>query len=278
MDVRFVETLLAAVEEGSLAGAARRLGITAAAVSQRVAALEAELSVPLLVRAGRQMAPTPDCEALLTDLRQMVALHAGLAAKLNAEQLRGTLRLGAVSTALSDFGPQLVSALEVHAPEVALSLIPAPSDEIYGKFVDGHLDAALIVAPPFALPKTMTFERLARQPVGLLRPRDAQKSLPYVLYKRTAWGGALCWQALQAHDPAPRILCEMDAVEIIAQMVADGLGQAVLPKWAGLARYQEELDFVPLGAAYRDVGLLTWRRDARRPVIALMRDILRQKP
>jgi DNA-binding transcriptional LysR family regulator len=277
MDLRFVETLLAAVEEGSLAGAARRLGITAAAVSQRVAALEAELAVPLLVRAGRQMAPTPDCDMLLADLRHMVALHAGLAAKLNSAELRGSLRLGAVSTALSDFGPKIVRSLEAQAPEVALSLIPAASDEIYRDFSEGNLDAALIVAPPFELPKTMTFEPLARQAVGLLQGRNAPVGLPYVLYKRTAWGGAVCWEALQAHDPAPRILCEMDAVEIIAQMVADGLGQAVLPQWGGLARYQEELSFAPLGASYREVGLLTWRRDARRPVIALLRDILRQR-
>ncbi len=275
MDLRFVETLLAAVEEGSLAGAARRLGITAAAVSQRVAALEAELKVPLLVRDGRQMAPTPECEILLADLRQMVALKAGLAGQLHQERLSGTLRLGAVSTALSDFGPKLVRGLEVQAPEVALSLIPAASDEIYAQFSEGQLDAALIVAPPFELPKTMTFDPLVQQRIGLLRQRGRAHGQPYILYNRAAWGGALCWQALKAGDDAPRILCEMDAVEVIAQMVADGLGQAVLPQWAGLARYETELSFEPLGNARREVGLLTWRRDARRPVIARVRDILR---
>lgn len=276
MDVRFVETLLAAVEEGSLAAAARRQGITAAAAAQRISALETGLKAPLLVRDGRRMAATPDCEVLLPDLRQMVALKAGLVGRLAQEQLGGRLRLGAVSTALSDFGPRVVQQLEAEAPAVELALIPAASEEVFRQFQDGALDAALIVAPPFELPKTMRFEVLATQPIGYVHAAEqpVDSDAPFLVYSRASWGGAACWRALCSQVSAPRVRCEMDAVEIIAQMVDGGLGQSVLPRWGGLARHHGGLAFSEIPGALRRVGLLTWRRDARRPVIRLLRQCL----
>ena len=273
MDVRFVETLLSAVDAGSLAATARRQGITAAAAAQRIGALEAALKVPLLVRDGRRMAATPDCEALLPDLRQIVALKAGLAGRLAQEQLGGQLRLGAVSTTLSDYGPVVVKTLESDAPGVELALIPAASEQLFRQFEDGALDAALIVAPPFELPKTMQFDVLATQPIGFVRPAGQDKDLgvPFLVYSRASWGGAVCWSALRSHVSDPTVRCELDAVEIIAQMVEDGLGQAVLPRWGGLAKHHGDVRFTEIQGAFRDVGLLTWRRDARRPLVRLLR-------
>ena len=48
----------AAVRSGSFSAAARRLNVTHAAVAQQVRALEADLGVPLLVRAGRGVQAT----------------------------------------------------------------------------------------------------------------------------------------------------------------------------------------------------------------------------
>jgi DNA-binding transcriptional LysR family regulator len=45
MDIRFLESLIAVVETGSIAGAARLQYLTAAAVSQRIQALEKEIQL-----------------------------------------------------------------------------------------------------------------------------------------------------------------------------------------------------------------------------------------
>lgn len=261
-----------AVEEGSVAAAARRQGITAAAAAQRVSALEDILGVALLRRDGRHMAATPDCEVLLPDLRAMLALRAGLAGRLAHQALSGTFRLGAVSTALGDFGVAIVQALKAQAPDVALSLTPAPSQDIFEAFQAGKLDAAILVSPPFELPKTMQFEVLEHQEIGHVTVPGGAKDAPFVVYGRQSWGGAACWDALQGIRGNAKILCEMDAVEGIAQMVQDGLGQAVLPRWGGLARHFGGLQFDPLNAAPRQIGLLTWRRTMARPIMALVRD------
>ena len=116
-----------------------------------------------------------------------------------------------------------------------LHLTPGTSREVFGALEAGDLDAALIVQPPFELLKTMRFTGFAQQRIGLLQSKGAE-NLPFILYSRMAWGGAACWDALQALTTAPKILAEMDAPETIALMVQQGLGQAVLPQWEGLAQ------------------------------------------
>jgi DNA-binding transcriptional LysR family regulator len=55
-----IEIFAIAVDAGSFAAAARRLGVTASAVSRRVANLEEQLGVPLLARTTRSLSLTHD--------------------------------------------------------------------------------------------------------------------------------------------------------------------------------------------------------------------------
>lgn len=273
MDLRFVKSLIAVIDQGSMAGAARGSNVTAAAISQRISALEAELRVPLLVRQGRQVVATPECDVMLPELRKMLALRNGLPDLLAGDHLQGVLRLGAVSTALGAFGSKIVRGFKEAAPGVELALTPGAARDVFAGFERSELDGALIVAPPFGLPKTMRFDVIAREPIGVLSRKDTPKDAPFILYSRNAWGGAMCWRALEQEIADPAILCEMDAVETITQMVRDGLGQAVLPLWGGLQPMPDGLQFHPLSGV-REVGLLTWRRDDRRQVVQLLRDVL----
>ncbi|MEC8197172.1 MAG: LysR substrate-binding domain-containing protein, partial [Pseudomonadota bacterium] len=105
-------------------------------------------------------------------------------------------------------------------------------------------------------------------------PVGAEADLPFLLYARAAWGGAACHRLLQQRFGAPRVLCEMDALETIAQLVEDGVGRAVVPEWAGLQRRHPDAQFTPLGGVTRQVGLLSWQRDSRRPVQQVLRQVL----
>ena len=58
MDTRFIESFLAIVETGSIAGASRRLNLTQAALAQRLKALERDIGVPLVSRVGQTVKPT----------------------------------------------------------------------------------------------------------------------------------------------------------------------------------------------------------------------------
>lgn len=68
--LRSLQALDMAIREGSLRQAADRLGITAAAVGQRIRALEDYLGADLLLRGRSGLTPTPLLELALADLRQ----------------------------------------------------------------------------------------------------------------------------------------------------------------------------------------------------------------
>ena len=61
------------VDEGSFSAAARKLGRVQSAVSQSIAALEAELGIALFDRSGKVPRPTPAGAALSKDARRLVA-------------------------------------------------------------------------------------------------------------------------------------------------------------------------------------------------------------
>ena len=58
MDARFLLSFVTVVEVGSMAEAARRLDLTPAAIAARVHALEEELGVAIIKRAGRSVKAT----------------------------------------------------------------------------------------------------------------------------------------------------------------------------------------------------------------------------
>lgn len=64
-----LQALDTALKEGSLQGAARTLGITPAAVGQRIRSLERYLETDLLLRGRSGLQPTPALQAALEDLR-----------------------------------------------------------------------------------------------------------------------------------------------------------------------------------------------------------------
>ncbi len=64
-----LQALDMAIREGSLQGAARKLGITPAAVGQRIRALEKYLDTDLLLRGRSGLQPTVSLQAALQDLR-----------------------------------------------------------------------------------------------------------------------------------------------------------------------------------------------------------------
>src|ERR1700748_1975786 len=68
VDMNLLAALDVLLAEGSVTGAARRLGLSASAMSRTLTRLRAATGDPLLVRAGRDMMPTPHA----ADLRNRV--------------------------------------------------------------------------------------------------------------------------------------------------------------------------------------------------------------
>lgn len=131
-----VTAFVAAVEEGSISGAARRLGVSKSVASDRLAELERTLGATLLQRTTRKLSVTTDGVAFLERARRIVHEATEAVAELSARRgtLAGPLRLSApVSFGTLHLGPALYPFLREH-PGLELTL------ELGDHFVDVAAD------------------------------------------------------------------------------------------------------------------------------------------
>lgn len=281
MDTRFLESFLAVVEYGSMAEAARRLGVTPAAIAQRIRALEDGIGTLLLSRAGRTVRPTEAGTAILSRGRQVLREVRELSAVAVGGLPAGEIRLGAISTALTGLLPTMLSQLVSDAPMLDLYVVPGTSVELYHRVLEGDLDAAIVVKPQFSLPKTCDWHLLRSEPLVVLapegmanrEPHEVLRSEPFIRYDRNHWGGRLADGYLRKAGIHPRERLELDALEAIAVMVDKGLGVSLVPDWA--APWPEGLSLtklpLPSNAPVRELGLI-WMRTSSR--VRLIRALL----
>lgn len=285
MDTAFLETFLLVADHGSMAGAARRLGITPAAVAQRIAALEAEVGAPLLLRAGRQVQPSDAGRAIVQQSRRILGDVRQLGLLARADAAVGELRLGAISTALTGILPNALQRLARTAPGIELFIQPGTSPEIYRLLGDEKIDAAILVRPPFVLPKALDWHVLRQEPMVLLCPEawaaqdvvSLLRDRPFIRYDRNNWGGRLADRWMKAERLVVREWLELDQLEAIAVMVSNGLGVSIVPDWAppwpeGLRLCRRALPGAP--GLLREIGLLWPRSSPARRLVARLQEAL----
>lgn len=123
--LRGIESFVRSVEEGSIAAAARKLGITPASASQNIARLERVLGTRLLSRTTRQLGLTESGRVYFDRVRGVVQdleLAAVAVASLN-QKPRGSLKIASsVAFGRHVVAPLVPSFAERH-PEVSIELV-----------------------------------------------------------------------------------------------------------------------------------------------------------
>jgi len=280
MDTRFLETFVAVVDYGSLAEAARRLNITSAAAAQRLRVLEAEFGTQLIVRSGRVVRPTAAGTAILERARGFLSEVRDIKSIANDTRVAGELRIGAIETSLTGIMPQILKRLLESYPDLDFYLEPATSADLFGKVVDGRLDAAVMVRPQFELPKALSIRTLRSEPLIVLAPASLGgadpigllRTEPFIRYDRSNWGGRLANDFLRAHRIEPNERFELDALDAIAVMVGLGLGVSLVPDWAEPWPRTAPLKKLPLGDPRfdRDIVLVWLTRSPRARLLEVL--------
>lgn len=131
-DLNLLVTLDVLLAEGSVARAARRLRLSPSAMSRALARLREAMGDPLLVRAGRDLVPTP--RAL--ELRERVALLVQDAEavlrpveKLDLKQLDRMFTLRTSEGFVENFGPTLIARIREEAQGVRLCFVQKPDKD-----------------------------------------------------------------------------------------------------------------------------------------------------
>lgn len=131
-DLGLLLPLDALLQEGSVTGAARRLGLSTPAMSHALARIRVHLGDPVLVRSGRGMLLTPRAQSLkpqvhaaLWEARRVLAPERPFV----AAELSRTFVVHASDYVLTILGPAVDRILRAQAPHVCLRFVPnTPED------------------------------------------------------------------------------------------------------------------------------------------------------
>src|SRR5580765_7996791 len=147
IDLRAWRQFLAVAEELHFGRAATRLHMTQPPVTQAIAQLEKAIGARLFDRTRRSVALTPAGEALLPEVRELLARAQALPARARAAAAGevGRVRLAFVSTVGFERLPTWVRAFHAQSPEVALELVEATGDVQLEAFARGEIDAGLML-------------------------------------------------------------------------------------------------------------------------------------
>ena len=146
LNVARLKVLKEVAYRGSLSSAAEALSYTQSAVSQQIAALEAETGMALLERHPRGVSLTAAGQTLVGHAEGILArLDAAEAALSAIAGLRGgRLRMASFPTAGSTLMPLAIANFRAAYPDVELTLAEGEPEEIVPRLRAGELDLALL--------------------------------------------------------------------------------------------------------------------------------------
>lgn len=142
VDLNLLVALDALLTERSVTRAARKLGLSASAMSRTLSRLRVGLADPLLVPAGRAMVATPHAEAIAERVQALTAAVQAVLSPppmVDMARLKRTFTIRANEAFVVVQAARLSAAVAALAPEVRLCFVPKPDKDI-APLRDGSVD------------------------------------------------------------------------------------------------------------------------------------------
>lgn len=146
LDLNLLPVIVAMMEQGSVSGAARQLGMSQPAVSSALARLRAVFADPLFVRTSRGMEPTPRTLALLAPTRVALGVVANEILQnmgFDPASSEKTFTLALTDIGEMVFLPKILECLRTEAPKTTLRSVTLPVSQIERGLELGEIDLAV---------------------------------------------------------------------------------------------------------------------------------------
>jgi len=291
MELHQLRCFVAAAEELHFGRAAQRLDMLPSALGRTIRLLEDDLGTRLMTRTTRSVVLTDDGATLLKEARSLLAQADGVAAKIRSRGRReaATIRIGAIDSAAAGLLPMLLQDFRKRRPDVAVKLTEEKTIRLLPRLLSGRLDLAL-VRPPDKPDRRLEFLFLLHETpvvaVAISHPLAARKRVsiadiadqPLILPERRSRPHShdLTMKLFAQAGLQARVVQLADEKQTIVNLVAAGLGVAIVPRWTSRMAVRG-VRYVPLAAT--DTKRLplaaAWARGTRDAVRDDMLDMLK---
>jgi LysR family transcriptional activator of nhaA len=240
LNLHHLRLFRAVAQDGTLTGAARRLNLSASALSSQLKALEGALGQALFERRGRGLVLTEAGRIALDHANAIFRVAEDLGATLReATVARRALRVGGLATLSRNFQMQFLRPL-LGREDVELVIRSGSQAELLRGLEALALDVVLTnLAPARDAASRYLIHHLAEQPVSLIgTPRRVGQGVPIAMLlasqalilptAETAIRGA--FDALVARlGVVVKIAAEVDDMAMIRLLAREDAGLAVIP-------------------------------------------------
>lgn len=238
MDTKKYEVFEKTVELSSLTKAAKELGLTQSGVSHIIAAVEAELELPLLKRTRTGAKLTPEGERVIPFIKEILRQERLM--KQAAQELRdvvgGKIRIGTFTSVATHWLPAMMMEFQKEHPQVEFQLfngdyhdvetwlnsedvdlafvaMPAPAGCLCRPLYEDALEAILPEGHPMSSCQVCQVTELAKEPfISLLESSNHDSR-----------------RAFDAVGVKPNIRLETKDDYAVIAMVRQGLGVSIMP-------------------------------------------------
>ncbi len=233
---------------GSFSEAAEALSYSQSAISQQIAALEAEAGLTLLERHPRGVSLTAAGQTLVGHAEGILAeLERAEAALAEIAGLRGgRLRMASFPTAGATLMPLAIAKFRASYPDVELTLAEGEPEDVAPRLRGGELDLALLFEfeGEQLIGARMTRAELFEDPMFLALPAEhrlaARRRLrledlreeAWVQTSRTSPCARHVVRCCHAAGFEPNVAFESDDYQTVQGLVAAGVGVALIPQLA----------------------------------------------
>ncbi|MDR6264254.1 LysR family transcriptional regulator [Roseobacter sp. N2S] len=229
------------VEEGSFAAAALKMGLSAAAVSKHVDALQEQIGHVLLVKRGSNLEPTDEGHILFLSAREMVRMaEIGLETMADTDRVSsGSIRISMPVFLSGGILQEIVEDFLLANPKVSMHLdfVKTPSNPLSDEY-DLSVTTALVESSEISY-RTLVGGGAAFYAAPDLAERIAQmeiseviRKIPILLstdYTASDWA-AMFQNGTKGVKPNLKFRIRCDDMGLIHKLCTSGAGLAILPK------------------------------------------------
>lgn len=244
MEIRHLKLVKTVAEVGSLTKAGEQLFLSQSALSHQLKEIETELGAELFYRINKKMIPTEIGKRVLASaeriLDEMEKVIADVHKYVNGES--GTIGISTECYTCYHWLPNVLKQFNCLFPHIEISILPDATRNPIPQLLAGKLDIA-IVANCIEEHNNLIYKPLFDDELVLVLPIDhplRQKAYAeaadfagevLLTYSSNYEENYSFQKVLKPAGVVPRKVISVQLTEAIIEMVAAGLGIAVLAKW-----------------------------------------------